>query len=478
MSDEVASSATKLRTWTTVVAYAVLGAVLLGSRVIGIDRSFWHDEIVTVRDFIEPGPREIVAGELLNHELYSLLAWLTSVAVGLDETALRMWSVAPFIAGVIVVVTWLHIRLGAPSAIAFLFFASCSPMLLDVTRQARGYGLAFLAMAVLVVAALEAARSGDGWTVVTFCLAGVAGSFTLPNFAVAFIATSIVLMIDRRLRARVLFGLVASVVALFALYVPHLGAAEEASREEYGAWIGATGLITAPIDQILLPALLRLDGAPPVASLAWLPVVALFVIPMLSSPLLKKRQTALILCVGPVTTVVALWAVGTYVVPRYLSYLLVPLLMLLATGCASVLSRLGSSRPGARTLVVVMILAVVAVAFIGAASQVLRKPREAHRDAAAAVRAMLPAGAPIYAYMLQPTDVAHYVRGPVRALTSPEAVDAVACTETQTVALVTQPWRVRALGTPCDGRAGLRRVRLEQYARGGHIDVWFIPPAS
>ena len=483
VSDSTITGAAKLRTWALVGAYGALGIVLLGSRLIGLDRSYWHDEIVTVRDFVRPGPREIVAGGLLNHELYSLLAWLTSLAVGLNEEALRLWSVAPFVVGVILVVAWLHTRIGALPAILFLFFSTCSPLLLDVTRQARGYGLAFLAMAVLVIAALEANRSGKRKWIVVFCLAGVAGSFTLPNFAIALISLASVLALDARIRKEVLLGLMASLVALFVLYAPHLGAAKEASRDEHGVWISASGLATAPIDQILLPALLRLDGAPPVSSIAWssiawLPIVALFLIPMLSSPLLRNTRSAAILCVGPVTTVVALWAVGTYVVPRYLSYLLVPLLMLLATGCAVILARLGSTRPGPRAFLVVALLALVGAAFVNAAIEVLGKPREAHRDAAAVIRAEFPPGAHVYGYMLQPTDLEFYLREPVTALTSPDEVNAMVCAQTQPVALVAQPWRIPILGRPCAGRIGVRRTRLEQYARGGHIDVWFIPPGS
>ena len=94
----------------------------------------------------------------------------------------------PFVVGVIVVTTWLHVRLGRLPGLLFLFLATASPLLLDITRQARGYGLAFLAMGVLVVAALEAVRSRRAWTIVAFCAAGVAGTWTLPHFGIAFAA--------------------------------------------------------------------------------------------------------------------------------------------------------------------------------------------------------------------------------------------------------------------------------------------------
>ena len=95
-----------------------------------------------------------------NHELFSLLAWATTTVAGESEIALRVWSVVPFLAGVALVTAWLHVRVGALSGVLFLFLATGSPLLLDITPTARGYGLAFLAMSIVVVAALEADRSG------------------------------------------------------------------------------------------------------------------------------------------------------------------------------------------------------------------------------------------------------------------------------------------------------------------------------
>lgn len=63
-------------------------------------------------DYVRAGPREILAGPYIpnNHELFSLLGWATSSVAGESEIALRLWSVIPFILGVIVVTAWLHVR--------------------------------------------------------------------------------------------------------------------------------------------------------------------------------------------------------------------------------------------------------------------------------------------------------------------------------------------------------------------------------
>ena len=134
----------------------------------------------------------------------------------------------------IIVTAWLHSRLGALSGLLFLFLATASPLLLDITRQARGYGLAFLAMAVLVVAALEATRSQRGWTIVAFCGAGVVGTWTLPHFGIAFAATGLVLLTKRDLRRPAAIGLTASFLACIAWYAPHLDDLMSSSRQATG----------------------------------------------------------------------------------------------------------------------------------------------------------------------------------------------------------------------------------------------------
>ena len=100
----------------------------------------------------------------------------------------------PFIAGVAVVTIWLHVRYGALCGLLFLFLATASPLLLDLSRQARGYGIAFLAMSVVVVAALELLRSDRTWAIVALCVGGVVGAWTLPHFTVAFLAIGAVLL--------------------------------------------------------------------------------------------------------------------------------------------------------------------------------------------------------------------------------------------------------------------------------------------
>lgn len=460
-------------------SYAILGSILCWTRLTGLNRSYWHDEIVTVADYVRAGPREILAGPYIpnNHELFSLLAWATSSVVGESEIAVRLWSVVPFILGVILVTAWLHIRMDPLSGLLFVFFATLSPLLLDLSRQARGYGLAFLAMSVLIVAALEADRSKRDWTIVAFCVAGLVGTWTLPNFGVAFVATGAALLTDPRLRRRAAVGLGASIVAIGACYSPHFDDLLESSRQDYGVRIDTSGVVTAPIDQILIPALVWIDGTVVFTSLVWLPVVAFAVLLIGSSQLLRRKRSAFILGSGVAATIVALWVISSGVVPRFLSFLLVPLLIMLASGTASILARLATRSPVVRTLVALTTLGALGVAFAPVAAKVTRLPREAHKDAAAVIRSYASPSTPVFAHMVHPRDLAFYLERPVNAHRTSDVASSV-CSSRQAVVFVAQPWVLPAVSLPCSRRPGTRHYRFEQYTRGDEINVWFVPPRS
>ena len=458
-----------------VVSYSALGLALVTSRGIGLDHSLWTDEITALEEFIRAGPTEILAGPDLSHELFGLLAWVTTTLVGESEVALRLWSVLPFIAGVALVTAWLHERMGALSGLVFLFLATVSPLLLDITRQARGYGLAFLAMSVLVVAGLEACRSRRTVAVLAFCAGGIAGTMTLPQFGIAFVAAGAVLLGVGPLRRRTAGFLAISMLAVAAFYAPHLGQVRDASRIEDGVQIDTIWLLTAPIDQILLPALIWIDGTALVAGAVWLPAVLASLLVMAYSPLARRHATVLFLCSGPVLTIVVLWLADAYVIPRYLSYLLVPLFVLLATGVTALLER-GTRRSALVPVTMCVVVgAVLAFRFATLAPDVMRLPREANREAADIVLASESSPASVLAYMRNPQNLEHYLGRPVARLDRAE-VNARVCAREERVVYVTQPFGIPSVELDCLGRPGVEHHRFEQYARGDEMNVWLVPP--
>jgi hypothetical protein len=461
-------------------SYAVLGALLVLPRLAGLGNGLTSDEIVTLRDYIREGPGEILTGAYIpnNHELFSLLGWALTSAFGESTVALRLASIVPFVLGVALVTAWLHRRFGPPSGIAFLFFAAVSPLLLDITRHARGYGLAFLAMSVMTLAALEAVREPRTRTIAVFCVAGVVGTMTLPNFGIAFGTTAAVLLVHRALRWPVVVGIGASLVAVLAWYWSHLDDLAQNSRQEYGRRIEGAWVITAPIDQIVVPALGWIDETLVVPGVGSVLLTAAIVLVLVSSPLLRKLDQALILCAGAVATVATVWFTDTYAVPRFFSFLLVPLLMLLATGAATIFEQLVETRrAGVRSVVAVGLLGVVVLL---AASNIWRMttlPRDAARDVAAAIREDAPPSTPVVAYVPYPHDIEFFLGRRVHLVRTPGELAAMCSSAGETV-FVSHLWLLPRVDVACTARPGTRHLTFRQYARTGRIDVWFIPPKS
>jgi hypothetical protein len=460
-------------------SYALVGAALLWSRLFDLGHSFWYDELYFVAHFVREGPGQILAGPYVpnDHELYGLLTWAAASLIGESETAFRLLSALPFVAGVVVVTAWLHTRVRPLAGLLYVFLATVSPLLFDVSRQARGYGLAYLAMSVLMVAALEANRTSSGKAVATACAAGVIGTWTLPHFGIAFAATALVLLADRRLRRPALIGLLVSGVAIAAWYGPHLAQIHASSQHEDGFRMSTEWLVTAPIDQILLPGLIWIDGVVLLPGAIWLPLVLLALLVMGSSPLLHERRPALILCSGVVATILVFWATQTYVFTRFLSYLLVPSLMLAATGASFILVRPPGRRPAIlRSLVCVVAIALLAARFVTIAPDDVRLPREANRDAAEFIDQQSSRKSLVLVYTLLPEGLAFYLDRPIQPLTESTVARRV-CSAAQPIVYVMQPMTIKLVDVPCLDRAGVRRGRFRQYARGGEIDVWFVPPA-
>ena len=198
------------------------------------------------REVRAPGLREILTGAGLTHQLMAILCWVAANTIGESEIAFRLFSAVPFILGVVLVTSWLHTRVGALAGVLYLFLTTVSPLLLDISRQARGYGLAFCAMSVVVVAALEALRTGSPWAVGAMWLGGLVGAWTLPQAGVAVVATAVVLTFDRRTRLPAALGLGLVVAATAAWYIPHANGVRAISQYGPTACKSTTAWLLSP----------------------------------------------------------------------------------------------------------------------------------------------------------------------------------------------------------------------------------------
>jgi hypothetical protein len=343
--------------------------------------------------------------------------------------------------------------------------------------MARGYGLVFLAMSLLVVAALEA-ESRPNWSrILGVAAGGLIGSLTLPHFAVAYATVAAALLAHRELRARVAATTAIVLLAVAAWYAPHVDDIAGTTLGDYGLKIQTRWLVSAPLDQTLVPSFTLLDDSfvrPTLSSLLFAAMLAVLIAP---SPLLMRRRRALILGLPVITTVVAFWLAGTSVVPRFFSFLLVPLFMLLATGSAAILTRIPTRPAWLRTVAVIGVFMWLALQFGDLVSDVSRLPRDSTQRAAATIERLVPSSTPIIAHVPYPFDLTYHLGRPVTwAWTDSEARRA--CDAMREVVYVDQPYLVPASAPTCLKRAGVRQFRFLQYTRGGHIDVWVIPPKS
>ncbi len=177
------------------------------------------------------------------------------------------------------------------------------------------------------------------------------------------------------------------------------------------------------------------------------------------------------------TTVVVLWLQGAYVIPRYLSYLLAPLFVLLATGAAAVLEDARRRRAVIRPVVCLVALGLLAARFVVLAPDVVGLPREALRDAANAIEEG-PPGTPVLAYIRDaPTKLGFYLDRPIEELDE-QAVAARVCGQRRAVYYVEQLDALEPVRIPCLSRPGAQLTVLRQYTRGGKISVWLVPPGT
>src|SRR5919106_4377945 len=87
---------------------ALLGLVLLWSRLVGLDSSLWHDEAVSISTY---NTFDTALDLKSSHALFHLLSWPTTALLGEAEAVQRLWSVFPAIAAIVVATWWAWRRL-------------------------------------------------------------------------------------------------------------------------------------------------------------------------------------------------------------------------------------------------------------------------------------------------------------------------------------------------------------------------------
>ena len=317
---------------------SLAGVVLVWSRLANLGTSFWSDEAYSAYYYSGRGPRGIFFGTYVpnNHALFNLLSWVTTGAVGRFEASYRIWSVVPGLAAVALAAWWAWKRLGPVAATLIVVLATVSPVHLVLTPQARGYGLAMFAGVVMLVGAVRASDRQSTRDVWLFAAGALIGIWTLPVFALAAVAQAAVLLWDRRLRKPTLIACGAIAAASLAFYAPMLGDIAHNSHQRFGSRLAVVNAVTGVYHHLAAPTISNAMPAAPhavVNDFATFLVIALLTVAAVVR-LLRAKEGALLahLTVPIFGTYTALVIGRFYVQPRFASYLLFPVLVLLAIG--------------------------------------------------------------------------------------------------------------------------------------------------
>lgn len=466
--------------------FGLLVAVLLWSRLVGLDQSFWHDEVFTVIRYAGEGPEAIFSSSRYvpnNHVLFSLLAWGTTSLLGESEVAYRLWSVLPALGASVWLALWARKRFGALVGAAALLLTTASPLLLVLSREARGYGLLILAMVGLVIQADSALRDPGSRAVWWFSAFGLLGVLTIPVFVLPYLLSAVPLLIHDRLRRRLTVGVVASGLIALLWFAPLLGEIIESSSQQFGRLIPWHGAVTLSVSQLVFPIYrLMLPGTPDVLLTFYRDPLALTFIwhaltwsllVLGARTLLHTQRTLLlaVLALPPIGTYLILAAGGIWAADRHLSYLSIPLFVLMSLGVGRLVELFSHSFRQAARCLLGGVAIWIAISFYPVVTQVASIPHEATKQAAETIDQR--GVETILTNSVRPAGFDYYLDSNLTQMGSSE-LEEYFCSDETGYAYIDHPFKSEKVDTRCLEAKDAEMIRLNQRGRGDHIDVWLV----
>jgi len=373
----------------TVAGSVATSAFALWSRTTGLSQSLWKDETRAVAEVIRHGPGTILFHDLAldDHVLFNLVAWVLSVVPGDDEIGYRLGAVLPSMAGLLVLAIGLRRRLGAVTAAVATILLVASPVHIDLSKQARGYGLAFLAMSLLVVAAIDLAGSPDARepaaaptraALRTFTAAGVIGCLGFVFFAVPFIITALALVagrtIDftRRIAARVAVVAVTTAV-VYARGIDQLARSAGDFRDHRSLPRATPSLIVAGPRIFFLPTFDAASNSVGIVpseftrvALYGLLVPSMVLGCFAVARVQQRPRAACVLALGVVGTPAVMVLARLAIAERYWAWSMIPMSVLAGVGVQQAFGFVGGLGPRRLRGMIAALTAVITVAVIGA----------------------------------------------------------------------------------------------------------------
>lgn len=457
---------------------AVIGVFLVAlavwSRTIPLDVSLWGDEAYTARQYVIHGPERIfLTSSYLpnNHVFFSLLTWLTTRVTGTSEWALRLPSLVPALASIALTAWYARRRFGWGASLIAATLLVTSPLHLGLSVQARGYGIGFLSAAAMLWYAVRVDEDGRPADWIGLGLAALVGIWTLPQLAFVYGGHLLALFLLRERR----WGVLAHGVVVGAGSLLFYRGLVNNIVSQTGRVGSRGGSVVGPFDILADPAVLiygswaRAFGSWP----EWV-VVASFaaVIGLGVAVLLAGRRFVDLrhLIVPWLVLMGALVVLGSSALDRYISFLIVPIAVLIAVGGAGLLDTMRMPVPGRVTLAMVVAGFLVAGAIDSAREWDV--PFENYAEAVEIARA-------------QGVDRIYTNRttGVVGFLWYDESIEPIeatidACTLEPPFVLLDFPWQMEGAPPDCLLERATDRVVVPQRRRpDDRIVVWVIADA-
>jgi hypothetical protein len=220
---------------------------------------------------------------------------------------------------------------------------------------------------VLLVGAARASDSGETRDIALFAIGAVIGIWTLPVFAVAAIGQSFVLLWNKRIRKRAFLACIAIALLSILCYAPLFGGILDNADQQFGTRLAVVETVTGAYHHLAAP---TIANAMPFAlrstfnEVATFFVFALLAIAAIARLWRRRDRVLLANLLVPIFFTYLVLVVGRfYVQPRFASYLLFHVLVVLAIG----VQQLWDVIARVTALKVVAAVAIVMFALTGSA---------------------------------------------------------------------------------------------------------------
>jgi hypothetical protein len=465
--------------WALIGLLCLAAGAYIWSRFIVLTQGLGGDEIHSAGIFINGGPSRIFDNSTWipnDHMLFEVLSWATTGIIGSrTEATYRLWSVFPAMAAAILMTRWLWWRVDRWVALVFAVLATVSPLFFDLSTQARGYGIGFLAGVLLVIAADRLHRTETNRSFVMFSLAGLLGTLTLIDFVFPFLTVAGLLAVRPAVRRRLIVAVVVVGLVTFLWYLPVLSALLGWSGG-FGQKLAWYGFVTQLLnDQFGIGIH---DLFKPISATVGSAIAAVFILAGSISLWRRWERFLTALLLMPMLITYVAFDIGRLgIQPRFASFVLLPLIALLAAGIIAV-GRWVSRNRGLAAATVALLVAASLLALVAFAKHVALAYAEEPLSAAQSVGTIVSEsnfhGTIVsntnesgYDFYLQPEHIQKY---PLSQLERILYSDPVRLIYIQNV-------RAPSPDTTCLRQRGSARLEVRER-RNGIVRVWLVPPLT